>query len=209
MTPVEGLRILHARHINVGMARLRGGVPTRSPWWGHGQVECRPFGAAWGARAALAELRLLGRPRRKERFVRVCPRATPERTDGKMSRGRLLIVVGGLVSLCASAGLLLFGPSVVRVLDVLTWRLGEPEGEALGGLLAAAICALLFAVGVGLACGGQVVASRRQAPTITGRLLLALVGAGGVCAALAIIGGVLGAQRALYTVANTGRKALR
>lgn len=114
-----------------------------------------------------------------------------------------MIVVGGLVSLCASAGLLLFGPSVIRVLDVLTWRLGEPAPEALGGLTWAAMCALLFAAGVGLTCIGQVVAGRTEAATLAGRLLLGVPGAGTVCAALLMVGGVWGAQRAFHTVATS------
>lgn len=118
-----------------------------------------------------------------------------------MSRGRLMIVLGGLVSLCASAGLLVFGPSVVGVLDVLTWSLGEPPSEALGGLAAAAVCAVLFAAGVALASAGQVVASRTAAATVPGRLLLALAGVAGLFGALAMIYGVWGAQVTFSEVA--------
>ena len=120
-----------------------------------------------------------------------------------MSRGRILIALGGLASLCASAGLLVFGTSVISVLDVFTWHLGEPAPEALGGLAWAAMCAVLFAAGVGLACTGQAAAARTQAATIAGRLLLGLAGAGSVCAALAIMCGAWGARSTFHTIATS------
>lgn len=120
-----------------------------------------------------------------------------------MSRGRLLILFGSLVSLCAAVGLLLFGAAAIRVLDILTRRIGEPVNDLSGGLMAAAVSALLFGAGATAVYVGQLVVAKTEAASIAGRCLLVLSAAASVLGALAIAYGLGVARHGFLVIATS------
>ena len=117
--------------------------------------------------------------------------------------GKWLTVAGSLVGLVASVGLVVYGPAVVRILNVLTWRFGQPKGNVAAGMASLSAFALLFAVATAVALAGQVMQVRGQSITRAGRILLGAAGVAEFACGLAVLVGVWVARSGLAEIATS------
>lgn len=116
-----------------------------------------------------------------------------------MSRGRCLLLLGGVLLLGAGIGLSVFIVATVWSFEVLTWRIGEPPPASLDQLVYVAGLAGLFALGWIVACVGISSPGTGSTVTIVGRILYAAAGLMAIASSLPLIYGTM-AMRHMFMI---------
>jgi hypothetical protein len=121
-----------------------------------------------------------------------------------MSRGRWILLLGGVLLLAACVGLTVLAGATVRSFEVLTWRIEAPPPESLLQHGYVAGLAGLFAVGWIVACGGISSPSEGKTVTLAGRILYAAAGLLTMASAGMLIYGTV-ALRSVFLILATSQ----
>lgn len=120
-----------------------------------------------------------------------------------MSRGRWMLLLGGVILLLASLGLCVLAGATVRSCEILGWRIGEPPPESLDQLNYVAALAGLLALGWIMACAGISSPGPGDTVTFVGRMMYAAAGLLTMVAALLLAVGMVLMQRTFMIIATS------
>jgi hypothetical protein len=120
---------------------------------------------------------------------------------------RLLLLLGPVVALFGSLGLVMFGNAIVGVFfDVLTFRIVDPPDPppaALAELQWAVVSAMALVVGVVISCVATVMRDSRQTISTIGRLLYTGAGVSLIVGAMPLAWVVIGAKGSFRIIATS------